>query len=364
MDIKLRENSSKSLILLNQDLQLSPIARKKPSVGIYSFDEIHDVSCVISGRSDDWDVQNDNLKGIPWMILSLVGFSCASIVCKIAYMRNDYLNGIDYAIWRSIIMVTWSMIQVWATRVNVLEVKKGYRLLLVARCIVGTIGMPWYFIAIKYIPLSLWTLIASISPLMIGILAYLLLGEAITRLKVLAVIGAFVGVYILTLHKDENYQKGEHYTLGIILVSCTCMAITFVALLTRVLNKGIHYILSPFWFSMTTLGWTLSLLCVYPSAYHFDHMGYTDVGLFFFSGLFTYAGQIFKSLAFRYSEASQVAPLQYFDLIFLLLSDIFIFNAKFTSTDGIGGLLILVSLLAPIFQSVYLRYSTSRSLSF
>ncbi|CAI2372250.1 unnamed protein product [Moneuplotes crassus] len=331
---------------------------------LLSFDGIQDEAIEkVSKDGVDTESTDDKIKGITYMMIAGVSFSLGAIACKFAYNRNEYLTGIDYILCRSLTLIICSLIQVMSTRVNVLDVKKGYRALLAIRCIIGAIGMPCFFIAMKYIPLSLSTLIFNIHPLFVGILAYFILNENLTKLKILAVCGALVGVYLLTLHKSGHDQQSKHYTLGICLVSITCVCASIVSIMLRVLNKEIHFAMSPFWFSATTLVMSLSLLCVYPAAYNFAHYTYSEISLFLISGFFNYGGQMFKSLAFKYSDASLVSPLQYFNVLYLFLSDIIIFKSTFTAFDGLGGMIILVSLLMPIFYTIHLKYSKSKELA-
>ncbi|CAI2374477.1 unnamed protein product [Moneuplotes crassus] len=317
-----------------------------------SFDEVQDDRAVEVAKQE----RGDNVRGIVFMILAGMCFSTASITCKIVYMRNEYLNGIDYMLWRSVFPTLISIIQVLSAKVNVFDIKKGFRLLLVFRSVVSVIGMPCYFIAVKYIPLSFATLIYNISPLLVGILSYLILKEQITSLKVISVVGAFTGIFILTFHKDEDYQAGQFYMLGLILVGINCCTQAVNTLTLRALNKEIHYLVSPFWYFATSLILALMILAVYPSAYHFSKFTKIDLTIFLLSTLFAYGGQLFSSKALKYSEASLITPLQYLNILYFLISDIAIFHSTFTVTDAIGGLLILVSLLAPVSQTFYLKY--------
>mmetsp|Transcript_2988 Transcript_2988/g.2468 ORF Transcript_2988/g.2468 Transcript_2988/m.2468 type:complete len:126 (+) Transcript_2988:621-998(+) len=109
-------------------------------------------------------------------------------------------------------------------------------------------------------------------------------------------------------------------------------------------RSSYNYALSPFWFGITTFSEAILLLLIYPSV------------LFLISGVFNYFGQMIKSLAFKYEEASVIVPFQYFEVLFLFLSDLIIFQYTFSITDILGALMITFSLLTPIGYKAYVGY--------
>jgi len=55
------------------------------------------------------------------------------VLCKLAYEDNPHLNGFDYVLIRATTMLLLAIGQVSYMKVNVLDVKKGYKLLLLFR---------------------------------------------------------------------------------------------------------------------------------------------------------------------------------------------------------------------------------------
>ena len=64
--------------------------------------------------------------------------------------------------------------------------------------------------------------------------------------------------------------------------------------------------------------------------------------MFIMSGIFNFIAQTAKSIAFKYEDASNIAPFGYFEVIFNIIGDIVIFSYIFVLTDIIGALLITV----------------------
>lgn len=216
-------------------------------------------------------------------------------------------------------MTVLSFIQVYVSRVNIFDVKKGYRTYLFIRSLLGGLGIPALFIGLKYIPAIKATLIYNIHPILVAVLAHFILKEQITKLKILAVIGSFIGVIFFTANKNDSVDNNQYYFLGIGLVTFTCFCSAGVAITLRIINQHIHYSLSPFWFSMGTMIAALVFLVIHPSVYNFTYYTWRDCTWFMLSGVFNYGGQIMKSLAFKYEDASFVSPFQYLQVLYLFI---------------------------------------------
>jgi len=217
-------------------------------------------------------------------------------------------------------MMVMSSVQVLYLKVDIFDVKRGYKRVLFFRCICGAIGMPCFFMSVKYIPSSKANLIFNVHPLLVSVVAYYLLKEQITRLKVLAVVGSFLGVLLFSLHKnDSEAMAGDHYYLGIVLVAFACIAGMIIVICLRIMNQHIHYILGPFYSAVTGCIQALSILILMPSLYHLSTMNSFEFWCLVLSGMSNYFGQLFASLAVKYEEASVVTPFKYSETFYLFL---------------------------------------------
>jgi len=204
----------------------------------------------------------------------------------------------------------------------------------------GGLGMPCFFIGLKYIPVTKATLIFNVSPILISVGSYFILNEQITKLKIFAVVGSFIGVGLFTINKNYSIEDEDHYFLGIALVAFTSICASGEMIIIRILNQHIHYALNPFWFGITAIFEALILILAVPSVYNFTYYTWTDSSLFLMSGVFNYAGQIMKSLAFKHEEASVVTPFQYLEVLYLAICDIVLFHYSFSFTDILGSIII------------------------
>ena len=321
-----------------------------------AFDEINNSEVLDLAKETDLSEQaNNRFLGIVYVMLSTVWFALMTVACKIAYQNNPNLNGFDYVLLRASSMALMSALQVGYLKLNIFDIKEGYRFKLFMRWVVGGIGMPTFFMGLKYIPASKWTLIFNIHPILVAILSYFLLKEQITNMKILAVFGSFIGVLLFTQNTNNSNEPSDNYYIGILWASFAWLCGTTVAILLRIINQHIHYAMSPFWFGITTLVESILILIFIPSLYNFSHYTMYDCSWFLISGVFNYMGQTLKSLAFKYEDASVVTPFGYFQVIYLFICDLVIFNYSFNTTDLLGAGLISVWLLVPELSKLYVQ---------
>jgi drug/metabolite transporter (DMT)-like permease len=120
-----------------------------------AFDEINNSEVLDISREPTLSGQaNNRFLGIVYIMLAAVCSALMTVTCKIAYQNNPHLNGLDYVLLRASSMALMSTLQVGYLKLNIFDIKEGYRLKLFMRCIIGGIGMPTFFIGLKYMPAS------------------------------------------------------------------------------------------------------------------------------------------------------------------------------------------------------------------
>lgn len=292
-------------------------------------------------------------------ILMMIGvgfFAVSTVLCKFVYMQNTNLNGIDYMLVRSTTLVFVSLSQAWYLGVNILDVKKEGRKWLFIRCLLGAIGMPSFYIGLKFLPASKAQLISTLHPLLVTVVGYYFLKEKLGRYDIIAVIGAFSGVVVMNVHKtNSSYIDTSDGLLwvGIFLCSLTTMFGVGVTISIRLMNQHIHYMLNSSYFAYTLFLLSMMLLLFAPDFYHFSHYRWQDVLLFALSGVFHYTAQTFTSMSYKYEEASKVSPLSYTIGICLLFFDMLMFGYQFSFSDISGVIMVICALLTPILYKLW-----------
>ena len=194
-----------------------------------------------------------------------------AVFWKLAYRNNSNLNGFDYVLVRSATMMILSTIQAIFYRINIFEIKEGFRWKLYSFAIIGAIGVPTYFVGLKYVPTSIASLIYSISPMIVAVIAPFVLNEVLTKSKALFVIGSFIGASMFTLHKNVIPQEADYYYLGMLLIFFTWWTGSTIAILMRMINKHIHFAMCPVYFGFATVGVSLAIMLVSPSSFNFSY---------------------------------------------------------------------------------------------
>ena len=149
-------------------------------------------------------------------MVSAFWFAIMTFLWKLAYHDNPSLNGFDYLLLRSSSMAPLSILQVIYLRVNVFKIQKSERLMLLIRWLAGGIGMPVFFIGLKYIPASIGSLIYNISPILVSVIAFIFLREKFTFLKLFAVVGAFIGVVVFIFGQHSTNKEYKKFYFGVI----------------------------------------------------------------------------------------------------------------------------------------------------
>lgn len=139
-----------------------------------------------------------------------------TFLCKLVYQDNPTLNGFDYLLLRSSSMAPLSIVQVMYLRVNVLDIEAKERVMLLVRCLAGGIGMPVFFIGLKYIPASVGSLIYNISPLLVSVVAFVFLREQFSVAKLAAIVGAFAGVVLFLSGQHTTNREHKKFYFGVI----------------------------------------------------------------------------------------------------------------------------------------------------
>ena len=179
-----------------------------------------------------------------------VSFAWMNMSWKYVFRTNPNLNGFDYVFIRSISNVFLCVLQASYYKVNIFDIKRNFRYKVYAYGIIGAIGIPTYYIGLKYTPTSIATLIYNISPIIVAVIAPFILNEVLTKVKIFSVFGSFIGASLFILHKNILPGDADHYYLGILMIFFTCLTAVVLIILARILKEGIHYCICPIYFGV------------------------------------------------------------------------------------------------------------------
>ncbi|MEM8749792.1 MAG: DMT family transporter [Pseudomonadota bacterium] len=201
----------------------------------------------------------------------------------------------------------------------------------------GALALFAAFAALSYLSVAEATLIAQLTPILTAITAVWLLSERLTIWRVGGLVLGFLGVIVLVwpdltaANGDENRLIG--YGLGILSAALAAFALTMVRSLAHTESPGaiaLYFVLASIVGAMFTLpwgwivpdGWTLTFLIC--------------------SGLFGGFMHIAMTLAFKYAEASRLAPFEYIALLWPLAADLLIFSLPISTAFFLAAPILLM----------------------
>ena len=210
----------------------------------------------------------------------------------------------------------------------------------VFRGLIGSMAMGMSFAGLAILPLYEVKAIQYAMPLFVVVLAAVMLGETVRKVRLTAVAMGMVGVLIilwprLTAFSDDTLDPRLAFGALVVLTGSLCAAFAQVFVRRMVETEQTAAIV--FWFSITST--SLSLLTipfgwVVPSTSALVYL----VG----AGLIGGTGQIMLTSAYRHADASIVAPFEYSSMLFAVAIG-YIFFAEVPTLGMLVGAAIVIS---------------------
>ena len=227
------------------------------------------------------------------------------------------------------------------------------------RGLVGTVAMAFMFLGLGLLPLPEVTAISYSAPILTVVFAAAMLREKVRLIRFTAVFMGFIGVLIIlyprlsviSLEQKFSFEaRGALY----VLLGATFMALAhiFIRKLTKTETASaiVFYftISSCFWSALTVpFGWVI------PNMFTF--------GILLLAGLLGGFGQIFLTTAYKYSEASMVAPFEYISILFAIVLGYFVFGELPTLTVLVGSLVVISAGILIIWREHRLGVERTRN---
>ena len=199
----------------------------------------------------------------------------------------------------------------------------------------GALALFGSFAAVARLNLAEAILIAQLSPILMAVAAVYLLSENMTVWRIGGLALGFAGVIVLVwpeLESGVNKSRLAGYFIGLVAAVLSALALIMVRSLNRTESPGaiaIYFVLASIAGALLTLPWGWMI----PSG--------QTLMLLIASGLFGGFGHIAMTMAFRYTEASRLAPYEYIALLWPLLADLFIFHLPLSASFLLATPLVL-----------------------
>lgn len=208
------------------------------------------------------------------------------------------------------------------------------------RGFVGTMAMGLMFAGLGLLPLPEVTAIGYAAPLLTVVFAAMFLNEEVRAFRLAAVGLGLAGVLIvlsprMTVFSGEEVARAEALGAMLVLMGAVCAALAQIYVRKLVQTEQTSAIVFYFSLTSTVLSlFTLPFGWVVPTG--------SEAVLLVLAGLLGGMGQIFLTSAYRYADASVVAPFDYASMLMAIAIGYFVFSEVPNVQMLIGaGLVIL-----------------------
>ena len=226
------------------------------------------------------------------------------------------------------------------------------------RGLIGSSAMGLSFAGLAILPLSEVKAIQYAVPLFVVILAALILGEKVRKVRLTAVAMGLVGVLIILWPRLTVFSEDvdSRLTIGALLVLGGSFCAALAQVLVRRMVAYEHPAAIVFWFSIIASGLALFSLpfgWVVPSGVTLAYL----VGAGLVGGL----GQIFGTNAYRFGDAGVVAPFDYASILFAVAIGYVMFDEVPTGSMILGAAIVIAAGVLIIFRERQLKLQRGKA---
>ncbi len=265
--------------------------------------------------------------GITFVILSQLAF--ALMDSSIKWLSED-ISTASIIFFRNLVTLIWVFPAFYLSG----QIKSSFSRLPLhaARSLSGQIGMVLIFISLKVLPLSDATILRSLTPLFVPILAAIWLKERLSWVLLPSFILAFIGVWMLSGMDKPHFSMLSF--LPIVAGIFVAMAMVAIRRVSKVAG-GSEIV---FYFSLTGIVFSFGMAAftefTLPS-----HMGVW--GIVLLMGIFGSLGQVWVTKANQMADASILAPFYYLNAVFGAILSHFFWNEALGLWGWFGAALVI-----------------------
>ena len=202
------------------------------------------------------------------------------------------------------------------------------------RVVLSFMAISIQFFTISNIQLAQVSTIGYLRPSIMSIFAYFILNEKQSKGRWLVLIVGFLS--ILLVFSPENTSIQFIALLALLGSCCGSLSTIF----QKFLSKEFSEIQLMVWYSVG-----ISILSFPFCVYTWKEVSLNELIFMVLTGLLATSAQYFYIKAFRLSQASFLAPIQYFHIIPVLIIGYFIFSEIPSYQTLLGALIIILSLI-------------------
>ena len=260
-----------------------------------------------------WLRLSANTRGIVWMLLSGVLFSCMAALIKFVGSEIDSFQMAFFRTGFGLLAILPFVFLSGGLRVIRTRRLGGHFM----RGLCGAIAMCSMFYAISELPLADATAYTFTKPLFLVLLAALFLGEPVRLRRATATAIGFGG--ILLMLQGQGFRGELEWAALVALGGAAMVAIVVVQVKRLMCTESPLTVL--FWFGVIS-----TLLTLAPALYVWVHPTWEELGLLVAIGITGASAQSCIIRGYRVAEATVIAPFDYVRLLYAAAFGFFLFG--------------------------------------
>ncbi len=228
------------------------------------------------------------------------------------------------------------------------------------RELIGTTAMGMSFAGLAILPLYEVKAIQYAMPLFVVILAAIVLGEKVRKVRLTAVGMGMVGVLIILWPRLSAFTGGDEIepvlAMGalIVLTGSFCAALAQVFVRRLIETEDAAAIV--FYFSMTA-----TLLSLMSAPFGWVTPSGQTLAYLLGAGLVGGTGQILLTSSYRYGDASVIAPFEYSSMLFAVAIGLIFFDEVPTVQMLVGASIVIAAGVLIILRERYLKIQRGKA---
>lgn len=305
----------------------------------------------ISDRFLPFEERNHKTSAIIYMLMSSFSFSVMNIFVKFSKNIPPY-QVIHFRSFSNILIC----ILLLRNKDQIIDSNKTTYRLLLTRGVIGAIGLSLYYHSLYFLPLSVAVVLMMMSPLWVGLIGQIMMGEKFKFYQLVLNFVSLVGVIFILkpsiffenpdLEIDINQTSSNfYYALGVLLALSTSIISACVFVTIRQLKNRTNPIVIVFYFNFFNAIYSGVGLFYEKSI----NLNATELFYLIIIGISGLTSQISRSRALFLEKAFILSVVDYSQIIFGYLSDIFIFKNDLDFFCTVGCALIVCSTIVLIY---------------
>lgn len=285
----------------------------------------------------------DLFKGLIFMSLSCIFKSIFSILSKFLLKEKKDISSFQVLTFRTYFMFWISICSIIVLRIDIFSeefIKKKRIFLVCIRTLFALLSMSLVIYSLKTMNISDVYAIYYIYPALVILISFIFLKEKLYWFDFICLISCFVGA-ILIIQPEFMFQHTSKISNKNILYLLVFLGALFKScedVIVRDIKHDVHYMAYPFFYSLIGVFFFPIPMFIYDRVY--PSFNLLETLLLFSIGLCTFLYQMFMALGLMNESAGRVSMINYFQVAFMYLSDLFIFGRRFKYLNFIGIMLI------------------------